>query len=75
MNGWGNRAHLVLQLHDRHAAAALFGRRRREARDERMLLQEAGERALQLAGAVAVNEPDDALIGRAASRRETARRA
>jgi hypothetical protein len=58
-----------------HTPPALFGRRGREPRDQRVLLQEPGERALQLTRAVAVNQPDDALVGRAATRRETVRRA
>ena len=66
---------LVLQLHDRDAAAALFRRRGAESRDQRMLLQEPGQRALQLARPVSVDQPDRPLIAQAATRRETARRA
>ena len=59
----GNSAHSVLELHHRDAAAALFRRRGAEFRDQRMLLQEPGERALQLARPVSVDEPDRPLIG------------
>src|SRR5207248_9931474 len=63
MNCWGNiKRPLLLQLHHRDASAALFRRRRREPGDERMLLEKPGQRALQLTGAVPVNEADDALI-------------
>ena len=44
-------------------------------RDQRMLLQESGQRPLQLSGAVAVNQPDDRADRSAATRRETAPRA
>ena len=38
-------------------------RRRLERRDQRMVLQELGERAAQLAGAVPVNDTQIVLIG------------
>ena len=53
MNGLREESHLVLELRDRDAAAALVGGRLRDARDQRVLLQEPGDGALQLAGAVA----------------------
>src|ERR1051326_3012409 len=64
MNAWGKSAisRSFLELHDRDAAATLFRGRRCKSRDQGMLLQEAGERALQLTGAVPVNQTDDALI-------------
>src|SRR6478735_154919 len=45
----------VLQLHDRRAAAALILRRGRDAGDEGMVLQEVGDGAAQLPGAVTVD--------------------
>src|SRR5262245_7887980 len=63
MNCCGNSATLVLQLHDGDASAALLGRRGREPRDQRMLLQKPGQRALELTGTVAVDESHDAAIG------------
>ena len=54
-------SHLVLQLHDRHAAAARFMRRGFEACDQRMLLEEFGDGASQLARAVPVNDTQDSV--------------
>ena len=57
-------ATLFLQLHDGDAAAALFGRRgRRIAATSGCCRRNPLERALQLAGAVAVNHADGPLIG------------
>src|SRR5436190_1555305 len=53
---------LLLQLHYRDAAAALVRRGGGNSRDERMLLQEPGQRAFQLSGAVPMNQAHDALI-------------
>ena len=61
MNCWGNRPI--------SPSTPRPSRRRRPVRealprtgDERMLLQESGERTLQLTGAVSMNEADDVLI-------------
>src|SRR3954469_14483239 len=53
----------IFELHHRHTTPALVGWRGREPRDQRVLLQKSGERALQLAGAVAVDQAQHALIG------------
>ena len=53
---------LVLELHQGHPAAALLRRRRRDTLDERMLPQERGEAAAQLAGAVTVNQPERPMV-------------
>src|SRR5437773_11437384 len=52
---------LFFQLDDRDAASALLWRRRGNPRHERMLLQESGQRAFQLARAVPVDQPHHAL--------------
>src|SRR4051812_29584873 len=64
MNGWGKRPirSSVLELHYRNPPATLIGRSGGDLGDERMLLEEAGEGAFQLSGAVAVNEAERALI-------------
>ena len=56
MNRCGNRGHLVFEFDDRSAAAALVLRRQLVMRDERMSLEERGNRAAKLPGAVAVND-------------------
>ena len=58
------RAPSVLQLHDRDAAAALFsGGAVANSRPADAAAESPRQRALQLTGAVAVNEPDASLIG------------
>src|SRR5262249_49050924 len=52
----------IFQLYDRHPAATLFRRRRGKPRHLRMLLEKPGERTLQLAGAIPMNNPNDPLI-------------
>src|SRR5882724_5357504 len=53
---------LLLELHHRYPAASLFGWREGHSDDERVLPQKFRERALQLASAVAVDQPEDALL-------------
>src|SRR4051812_34601353 len=52
----------VLQLNDRRAAAALILRGGRDAGDEGMVLQEVGDGAAQLPGAVTVDDAQLAVI-------------
>src|SRR3954471_6585773 len=66
--GLGKQRHVfavspsVLQFDHCDAASTMLRRRRLKPRDQRMLLEKTRERALQLAGAVAVDEADLALV-------------
>src|SRR6476659_3479689 len=54
---WQGRAALLLQLHQRHAAAALIVGCRPEVRNVGVLAQELGDRLPQLAGPIPVDDP------------------
>src|SRR5262245_57242917 len=58
-----NYSSSLLELHHRHAAPALLGRRGGESRHERMLLQKPGQRPFQLACPVPMDEANDAPVG------------
>src|SRR5512139_2894489 len=69
MNDAGNRgilSRLFLELRHRDPAAPLFGRRTFEPDDHRVVLEEPGDGAPQLARAVAVDEADGAPVGQQA---------
>src|SRR6187431_98721 len=76
MNRWGNNipsdfqipnsqcqvSESVLEFHDGYAPAPLLGRRLRETRHQRMLLEKAGQGAFQLSGSVPVNQANHSLV-------------